>query len=166
MKVVVTISLVFHPGGENCHNMWQIWHLGVCWFVYVCVCMGEESFSGETTKCTISVTPALSALQETDDSKLLLVSFSAPPSGQSLKIEDNNMHGAPLRWQNKRAWWSLMPADKSRLMRVLFCKAYGCIINNLSNCICNAYLSKHPLGFSRLIWWCNLAVAHHPQHKS
>lgn len=65
--------------------------------------MGRRVFSGETTKFTISVTPALSALQETDDFKLLLISFSAPPSGQSLKIEDNNMHGARLRWQYKRA---------------------------------------------------------------
>lgn len=66
--------------------------------VYACLHAGGRKvfLDRQLHKHTVSVAPAVSALQETHDSKLLLISLSAPPSGQSLKIEDNNMHGGPF----------------------------------------------------------------------
>lgn len=46
-----------------------------------------------------------------NDSELHLVSLASPPGGQSLKTEDNNMHGSPFEMAVKAC---LMASDACR----------------------------------------------------
>lgn len=111
-----------------------IWHFTpVQWTGITCdrsgimsVCVCSKVSSGQTTKCAVSLTPSLSARREADDSELHLVSLASPPGGQSLKTEDNNMHGGLFEMAVKACL--MASAVKipflSLFMWVLVCMAY------------------------------------------